>query len=98
MLMVVLSELPEIKNNIDYANRTQVYPTWSCSLLREWVQLFGAEVKRRQADEVLQDIDSCGCFWESASTEMKDGELLPIAVELGSLIGVKWTAFFSMAV
>jgi len=87
-LKVVLTELPEIRNKIpaDYATRTKIYTTPSCSLLRVWIQLFGEEETRRQADESLR-------MWERALIEMKDGELLHIAVEVGSLIGVRWTAW-----
>jgi len=91
LLMVLLQESPEIKTKIpaDYANRTKVYSNWQCGLLRVWIQLFGEEETRRQTDETFQDEN----FWERESAEMNDGELLHIAVELGSLIGVKWTAW-----
>jgi len=93
-LGVLLNESEEMRKKIPvyYATRTKVYPTWLCSLLRVWIQLFGEAVTRRQADEV----SDAGSFWERASEEMKDGELLHIAVEIGSLLGVKWTAWPTM--
>jgi len=59
LLMVLLNESPE-RNN--YANRTKVYPTWGCSLLRVWIRLFGKEETKRQADEIHR----LGCFWKNA--------------------------------
>jgi len=91
----MLHESPELKNKIpvDYKNRTKVYSTWQVSLLRVWIQLFGEGETRRQADYNLRN----GYFWESASSVMnKSGELLHIAVELGSLKGVKLTAYPNM--
>jgi len=41
-------------------------------------------MERRQAEESVKHES----FWDWASKGMKDGELLHIAVELGSLIGV----------
>jgi len=94
LLLIVLYDLPEIKNKIpvDYANRSTDYTTWQVSLLRVWIQLFGPEETLRKADEILEDGT---CLWEDASREMNkdDGELLHIAVELGSLRGVQWTAY-----
>jgi len=78
---------------VDYLTQTRVHSTWQCSLLRVWIQLFGDEETRRQADEILEDGLS---FWERVSKEMKDEELLHIAVEIGSLIGVKCTAWPNM--
>jgi len=94
-LVVVLNKSPEIYKKIpaDYVTRTKLYPTWSCSLLRVWIQLFGEEETRRQADQIPENELS---FWDWASRDMKDGELLHIAVELGSLIGVRWTAWPTM--
>jgi len=92
LFVVVLHESPQIRNKIpvDYVTRTKVYSSWQCSLLRVWIQLFGADETQRQADEVVQYGLN---FWEGGSIRMKDGELLHIAVEVGSLIGVKWTAY-----
>jgi len=92
LFMVVLNESPEMKRKIpgDYANRTKVYRIWLCSFYRVCIRLFGEEETRKQADKILENGFS---LWDRVSREMKDGELLHIAVELGSLAGVKWTAY-----
>jgi len=82
-IMLNNSNFDEVKTPVNYATRTKLYPTWECSLLRVWIQLFGEEETRKQADEK---------FWETASLEMYDGELLHIAVEIHSLVGVRWSA------
>jgi len=94
LLMTMFNESPEIKNKIpsDYASRMKVHSTWQCSLFRVWIQFFGEEVTRRQVEEVVED----GCLWQNACKETKDGELLHMAVELSSLIGVKKTAYPKM--
>jgi len=94
ILMLMLNELPQVRKKIpaDYANRTQVYSDWQCSLLRVWIEVFGAEETRRRAEESVE----YERFWDSTSTEMNDGELLHVAVELGCLIGVMWTAYPKM--
>jgi len=77
-------EIPRLREKVpsDFKERTHVYLTWPCSLLRVWIQVC--------SEEVNYEIKS---FWEMAANEINDGELLHIAVELQSLVVVKSTAW-----
>jgi len=57
--------------------------------------VFGKEQARQEADEKVFGFQKLS-FWKYAAMSMKDGELLHIAVELGSLDGVKSTAWPGM--
>jgi len=49
----------------------------------------GEEFTKRLANQNVNDVS----FWETVSNQMKDGELLHIAVQIGSLLGVKMTSW-----
>jgi len=80
-------EVPELRDKIpeDFQEKTGFHLTWQCSLLRVWMNIFGI-------NDIMSQEDSA-TFFQSAATEMRDGELLHIAVELGSLDAVKATAW-----
>jgi len=83
---------PELKKKIplDYENQVEVHQNWKCCLLRVWICIFKEKITRRDAD--LNN----GRFWESKASDINDGELLHIAVEVESITGVKFTAWPGM--
>jgi len=89
-LIVLVNESRKIPQ--DHAQRTKVYSSWQCCLLRVWIKLFGMEETRKEADRIFERTD----FWETGAQETKDGELLHIAVEVGSVKGVKMTAYLGL--
>jgi len=85
--LMLLSESVNIPD--DYAKRNKVYSNWVCSLLRAWIYIFGEQKTREETD---RNVKGEG-FWEKAAKKTKHAELLYIAVEIGSLKGVKRTAY-----
>jgi len=87
-------EFPELKKNIpiDFKEKNCVHLTLECSLLRVLIQLYGENDRKRYSANIYARF----CGW--ASKGMKDGELLHIAVEVGSFQGVKscaWPGFIN---
>jgi len=85
---------PDIRNRIpvDYKRQTDVFSSWECCLLRVWIHVFGEKATMHETER-----DTLGqCFWDNAAHCMTDGELLHIAVEVESLLGVKKTAWPAM--
>jgi len=91
----LFKEFPELQDKIpaDFQEKSNVHLTWECSLFRVCIQLFGKNANNKQISE-KEYVN----FIDWAAYEMKDGELLHIAVELESLSGVKssaWPAFIN---
>jgi len=78
------------KHAKQYSFSDKIYSDWLCALLRTWIKIFGPEDLKTQS-EVIAENTSYN-LW-SFREGMFDGELLHIAVEVKSLIGVKDTAW-----
>jgi len=86
---------PEHQKKIppNYKDQTVVFRNWRCSLLRAFIQVYSPELTKEMADNYSG-------FWKRAARLMKDDELLRIAIEIGSLAGVKeaaWPGFLKLA-
>jgi len=90
----LLAIFPEVEGKlpVDYENQTDVCLSSDCCLLRVWINVFGHKETKKEADKNLYG-DSKLCFWEHAAIDMENGELLHIAVEAESLLGVQKTAW-----
>jgi len=93
---------PEIQGSISAeqfqeiaSTNDKVYLDWEYCLLRVWTRIFGNEQTKRDADENKFGYGGVS-YWEDSSRCMKDGELLHIAIEVGSYVGVKATAWAGM--
>jgi len=103
----LLSVFPQIKASLDtdqlkeIAADDKAHLNWECCLLRAWIKIFGNERTKRDADDHKfgGEHNESGSFWEDSSlfssllSCMKDGELLHTAIEVGSLVGVRATAW-----
>jgi len=88
--------LPELKQKIprDYQKKTEVYSSWRNCLFYVWIEVFGEEETLRQADATSKPFD----IWEGRDKSFNDCGLLHIAVQIGSVRGVKknaWPGYLS---
>jgi len=88
-----------VKIPANFKQKNSVHLTQPCSLLRVLIQLFGEKEIMRKAYEI--DCEKNSFFWELTAMDMKDGELLHLAVKVGSLRGVKtsaWPSFINWTI
>jgi len=86
----LLEIFPQFKHKIphNYQEKTEVHSNWRNCALCVWIEMFGEEETRRQTE--LNDGFN---IWGRLSGIMNNGELLHIAVQIGSLRGVKENAW-----
>jgi len=89
---------PDMRDRVpaDYASRTEVFLNWECCFLRVWIRVFGEEKTKEFAEKYFSQGPGSKNFLETSAMKMMDGELLHIAVQVGSLLGVKETSWAGM--
>jgi len=97
-LFRLFQELPELRKKIpkDFREKTEVHLNWQCCLLRVLIQLVGEQETCKLLDEDNYEVFDSENVFTRVKSHMRDGELLHIAVELGSLRGVKKTVWPGM--
>jgi len=80
-----LEDLPSVLP-VDYRDEIEVQVNWQCCLLHVCFDLFGEDETRNGADKRVSGDSEC--FWESAAREMRDGNLLHLAVQVGNTVGL----------
>jgi len=85
------TEKEELRKFLDHEDEDIMKSRW-VPLLRVWHRRFGKH-KARIALENPKYLNGKTDLWQYASSEMIDGELLHVAVELESIIGVRTTAW-----
>jgi len=73
--------------------RSREFRLLHCTQYRS-TQIFGEEQTKEEADE--RSFKGGVSFWTNAANYIKDGELLHIAVQVGSLLGVNRTSWPAM--
>jgi len=81
---------------------SKMYSDWISPLFRVWIAFFGLSETKKEAEEEISNMKMTGnpsrrgtkiTLWQLVRNSMNDGELLHVAVDLGSLKGVEQTAW-----
>jgi len=92
-LLSILEDTDIQKSTVEKSSCDNSYVEGETSVLRALMIAFDDEYAKRYADgKCYQILGTEISFWNYVSSEMKNGELLHIAIEVGSLIGVRATA------
>jgi len=93
LLLGILPRVLPRDGEQSYLSQIGEYENWESCLLRVCIELFGKEWTREEADKRVFGVEGNLSFWQWAAGNMRNGQLLHIAVEVGSLHGVECTAW-----